>query len=167
MGAGIDYGGLTGSNRDAKTGIHYGVIAMQEVMQAWADSAEVIYIPHCPFCGEELKIRKEYARCPKCRKSLVNEETNGDCPDMELCRDDGYKCTLFGGSSDIFVEKSLYYTYCQFCSPCAPGAGYLMHPLSPDEGIKTYCFSHEWFENNKTPYRVWLVKDNIEVFGGE
>ncbi len=60
---------------------------------------------------------------------------------------------------DIFITKSPYYTLCQFCSPCAPGAGYLM-----DRGtVKAYCFGHDWFEGGKAPYPVYDVKTGRKV----
>lgn len=40
-------------------------------------------------------------------------------------------------------------------APCAPGAGYLSNPC-PD-GPKTYCFGHDWFENDVAPYPVYRV----------
>ena len=66
---------------------------------------------------------------------------------------------------DIFIEKSQYYTYAQFCSPCAPGACYLSSPLSQKiENNKCYCFGHEMFETN-APYPVYDLKTNKLIKG--
>lgn len=55
MSAGIDYGWGT-VNRDKANGIHYGVIAVRAIAQAWSDSSESDY-------GE--------ATCPKCEGRAV------------------------------------------------------------------------------------------------
>ena len=62
---------------------------------------------------------------------------------------------------DIFITKSPYYTTCTFCSPCAPNAGDLSHPV--DGGVKAYCFGHDWFEEGKAPYPVFSVKTGEEI----
>ena len=51
---GIDYG--RGSvNIDKETGIRFGVINQNELMQAWSDSSEANYPdPCCPQCGGEI-----------------------------------------------------------------------------------------------------------------
>jgi hypothetical protein len=91
-----------------------------------------------------------------------------------------------GEDGDIFITKSPYFTYAQFCSPCAPGAIYLMTPFvnywensgTGQKGInspenypndyktkaenagfaKGYCFGHDWFEGGKAPYPVFSVE---------
>ena len=57
----------------------------------------------------------------------------------------------------VFVLKSPYYTYGQYCSPCAPGAVDLDGPLSAGEGVKGYCFGHEMFDE-MAPYQVFSCK---------
>jgi hypothetical protein len=142
MNKGIDYGrGQT--NIDTSTGIRYGVISQHEVLQAWADSSEGVY-PECPDHG---------ADCPD------DCDYNNDISDpigFEY-NDDGYEASC-GDDGDIFITKSPYFTYAQFCSPCAPGAGYLMNPVEPDPDNKCYCFGHDWFEGGKAPYPVYSVK---------
>ena len=132
---GIDYGmGVT--NIDVKTGIRYGVINQNEVLQAWCDSSE-------PYYGEleEGEELDDFAE----PISFVYEE-------------DGYACNS-DEYGDIMICKSPFYTYAQFCSPCAPGACYLMNPLDePDENNKCYCFSHDGFEDSKAPYPVYSVE---------
>ena len=129
-GPGIDYGrGM--SNVDLETGIRYGVIHQNEVLQAWADSAEADYYVY----GDEAL-----------GFSLDDEE---------------YEASQSGDDCDIFILKSPYYTRCQFCSPCAPGAGYLMNEC--EDGPKAYCFGHDWFDEGKAPYKVFRADNNEEV----
>jgi len=63
--------------------------------------------------------------------------------------------------TDIFITKSPYYTLCNFCSPCAPGAGYIMEQNK--NGVKAYCFGHDWFDDGKAPYKVYNVKTDKEA----
>lgn len=66
--------------------------------------------------------------------------------------------------NDIFVGKSEYYTYAQFCSPCVPGAGNLDTPMPAETGApRTYCLGHDWFDHDKAPYRLWRVVDGVEI----
>jgi hypothetical protein len=75
--------------------------------------------------------------------------------------EDGLRASQGGDDSDIFVMSSPYFTRASYCSPCAPGACYL---LSPDEdGDKAYCFGHDWFKDGKAPYPVFLVASGEEI----
>lgn len=88
----------------------------------------------------------------------------GDCDDPDLFI-----------INDLFIIKSPFYTYAPPCSPCAPGAGYLLDAITADEvdehdeikpgsgGMKTYCLPADWFEDNKSPYKYWKVKSNPNV----
>lgn len=69
--------------------------------------------------------------------------------------DDGeYKATVGSDCIDAFVLESPFYTKSQFCSPCAPGAGYLLNPC--DDGVQSYCFGPDWFDDERPcPYPVW------------
>ena len=151
MGAGIDYGlGLT--NIDRETGIHYGVINQNEVLQAWCDSSEPQYgDTECHICGASIQVGADF--CPRCNHDFIGEWDNVE-PSACVVDDGEYQATC-GDDGDIFIVKSPYYTKCKFCSPCAPGAGYLMS--SNDDGIKAYCFNHDWFESGIAPYPVYCV----------
>jgi hypothetical protein len=68
--------------------------------------------------------------------------------------------------------RSPYYTYAQFCSPCVPGAGNLDAAVDIEDtsvlqegidGVKTYAFGHDWFEDGKAPYVVYRVDDGSIV----
>jgi len=151
---GIDYGrGQT--NIDKKTGIRYGVISIHEVTQAWCDSSEPFYLVCCPACGQELKKGFDAKRCPTCYKVFEDGDFDYIEPSYYI-KSDGYVAEQGNDDSDIIIIKSPYYTLCQFCSPCAPGAGDLMNH-TPD-GIKAYCFGHDWFDGERAPYPVYSVK---------
>lgn len=175
---GIDYSGGR-SNFDPKTNIHFGVINQHEVCQAWYDLSEAYYgEPHCPKCGndaiktadepdEENKpetANYEIARgccgdymCHDCKYFFDADEAFGDEPISHYIDDEEYSAEA-GEDGDIFITKSPYYTKCQYCSPCAPGAGYLMNPC--EDGVKSYCFGQDWFEDGVAPYPVYRVADD-------
>lgn len=132
MATGIDYG-MGRTNIDKKTGIRYGVIHQNEVLQAWCDSSEPNY-------------------------GSVIDPGDFDEP-IGFILDDGEYQATSDDYGDIFVIRSPYYAKCQFCSPCAPGAGYLVN--SGD--VKAYCFGHDWFEGGVAPYKVYSVATGEEV----
>ncbi len=175
---GIDYS-LGQSNVDRATGIRFGVISQNEVLQAWADSSEADYgEATCGKCGADAVAidhedvptldddpadweddGRDYA-CLNCKYSFDSGDAFGDEPNGFTYNAEGYEATQ-GSDGDIFVVKSPFYTRAQFCSPCAPGAAYLMNPC--EDGPKAYCFGHDWFEDGKAPYPVFKVSDDSEV----
>jgi hypothetical protein len=143
---GIDYGrGIT--NIDAATGIRFGVIPQNEVLQAWADSSEPIY-PSCPDHGDDCPDDCDYNE----NSEAIGFEYSGD----------GYEAEA-GDDGDIFITKSPFYTYAQFCSPCAPGACYVTSTVEPDPNNRAYCFGHDWFEDGQAPYPVYSVETGGKV----
>jgi hypothetical protein len=154
---GIDYGSGQ-SNIDPKTSIRFGVISSYEVLQAWADSSEPVSGNTCPHCGNEPKSGNDIhnmKRCPTCYKTLFERDWDDDTIGFKI-KDGEYFASQSVDDPDIFIEKSPYYTTCQYCSPCAPGAGYIMTTV--ENGVKAYCFGHDWFEDGKAPYPVYDVK---------
>jgi hypothetical protein len=147
---GYDYGRGT-TNIDNETGIRYGVISQNEVLQAWADSSEPFYGEVCE-CGSE-----EGDECPDCGLPILGEFAE---PLSFIYTGEGYAAEC-GDDGDIFLLRAPYFTRCEFCSPCAPGAGYIMN--SADD-CPAYCFGHDWFEEGKAPYRVFSVETGEEVF---
>lgn len=146
---GIDYG-LGKTNIDSKTGIRYGVIHQNEVLQAWCDSSEPYY--PCDDCDNKPEEDEDYhSNCDFCEPAsfyVDGKEYKAESDSM----------------GDIFITKSTYYTRAQFCSPCAPGACYLSNPCN--DGEKAYCFGHNWFydtETGKAPYPVYRVSDDSLV----
>ncbi len=138
--AGIDYG-MGKTNIDKETRIRYGVIPVYDILQAWAESSECIFA--CQECEEKEK---------------PEEERNCDCCEAVdyVFNEEGYEAIQNADDIDVFITKSPYFTYCKFCSPCAPGAGYLRDHIK--DGVKTYCFGHDFFEDGKAPYPVYSVE---------
>ena len=81
-------------------------------------------------------------------------EAFGDEPQSWNYSGDGYELTDCL-DSDIFVLKSPFSTFAQYCSPCVPGAGNLDNAMA--DGAKTYCLGADWFEEGKAPYPVYSV----------
>ena len=157
---GIDYG-RGKSNIDHTTGIRYGVINQNQVLQAWADSSEPYYgTMECAVCGEGVTVEDD--ECPKCGADLNSQFDFIEPASFVL--DDGEYLAECGDSGDVFITKSPYYTRCQFCSPCAPGAGYIMNTV--EDGVKVYCFDGSFFESGIAPYPVYDVKTD-EIVKGE
>jgi hypothetical protein len=170
--AGIDYSRGT-ANVDVETDIHYGVISQREVLQAWVNSSAGEYIRACPHCGTELPSNdledleqnddEEYL-CPSCKAILTDRDFDLDEPAAFVLNDGKYQAQQSYDDPDIFILKSPYYTFAQFCSPCAPGAGYLKNFMDKDQGgPKTYCFGHNWFDDRTAPYPVYRVSDDSLV----
>lgn len=168
---GIDYGSIGQSNRDAKTGIHYGVISQGRLMPEALDDMEMYYgEPTCPKCGNEAKEMAgslldtedfeldgtDFA-CESCKYTFDSQDAYSDEALGFTYDSDGYKLSDCL-DSNVFVLCSPYYTYAQFCSPCVPGAGNLDTPLTHEDGApKTYALGLDWFDkHNPCPY-----KDNL------
>lgn len=166
---GIDYG-MGQTNIDHDTGIRYGVIPMNDLGHwAWESFEDDYGSATCPKCGNEVvewdsekhDDYEEYRKncccdfaCEECKFSLETENCYGEEP-LGSHLDDGDYKTQRDGDNDVFILKSPYYTHAQFCSPCAPGAGHLSHPV--EGGVKTYCFGHDWFDDGEAPYPVYEV----------
>lgn len=163
MSRGIDYGrGMTNCN--LVTGIRYGVICQNEVLQAWADSSELVYPElereQCETCGGEGEVND--CECTDCDGSGTIEAEYGDYVESigAKCTDSEYDA-FCGDCGDIFITRSPYFTRAAFCSPCAPGACYLMSPC--EDGERAYCFGHDYFESGRAPYPVFSVETGQEV----
>ena len=177
--AGIDYG-MGQTNIDHDTGIRYGVISARAVGETWYEQSEAQYgAPACPECGSDVveyddDLHNEYEpkereswdyACQTCRVIFGSESAYPEEPQAFTYEGDGYIAEQSVGSyttsDDIFITKSPYFTYAAFCSPCAPGAGYLLDAMDEDMGIKAYCFGHDWFwdtEAKRAPYNVYSVE---------
>ena len=188
---GIDYSHGQ-SNRDADTGIRYGVISQHSVRDDVI--ADVYYGPHSKClafeaAGKELKRNLRMALEDYYHGSRLDEavddifdELDGWSEGMEIETDplyehDGYKIVKCL-DNDLMVLKSPWYTYAQFCSPCVPGAGNLDHPFDPMDASdisvyatqavaagfqKVFCLDHDWFEGSIAPYHVFCVETNEQV----
>ncbi len=174
---GIDYGLTSQTNRDKETGVHYGVISQHSVGEAWYEDSEADYGPAtCPKCGNEAAdyndLDEEFVQdwdrshgctdyaCGQCRYVFDASEAYGDEPNGYSYDSDGYVLTSCL-DSDIMVIKSPYYTRAQFCWPCVPGAGNLDNPT--EDGPKTYCLGHDWFEDGVAPYPVYDLATGARI----
>lgn len=151
--AGIDYSYSTGLANKDDDNVRYGVIAANHVGQYWFDEAESVYpCEDCDGWDSENECCSE--ECPCCEPSEWKVE-NDDLVATQ-CED-----------GDIFVLKSKFYTFAQFCSPCAPGACYLENWLDePVENNKCYCLGPDWFEG-ECPYPVWSFKTGEKIYTPE
>lgn len=186
---GINYAGPgSTTNMDPETGIRYGVVPHHELGQSWYDDSKGNYgDPKCPECeGEAEDIvsfqnehpevdldewrvfsrwdTEEYV-CAVCELIFGPESAFPEYP-FSFYYDDRYDdggllAEQSGDDPDIFVMKSPYFTYAQFCSPCAPGACYLLNWLdgnNAEENNRAYCFGHDWFKEGIAPYPVYDVE---------
>lgn len=169
MGRGIDYGMGT-TNIDRETGIRYGVINMNALSQwAWESVDSDYGDPACPNCGgsvidsddasDDAQGDKDWY-CETCCESQWSDAVYGDEPVGYTLDEDGYK-GIVDSSGDLMLFASPYYTRAGFCSPCAPGACHLESPC--DDGEKTYCLGHDWFEDKRAPYTVFRVSDDTVI----
>jgi hypothetical protein len=164
---GIDYGN-GGTNMNFATQIRFGVIPIHALHEFIYDELEADYgSPCCPDCGHEDLIKDhdpKYAFwCSNCDSLLNEEDTYRDDPVSQYIIKDGIKAFLNNDGVDFFVEDSPYYTYAAFCSPCAPGACYLLSPLAQEHrsnNNKCYCFGHDYFDKEIAPYPVYSVATN-------
>jgi hypothetical protein len=168
--AGLDYG-LGKTNINLATGIRFGVLpANADGLTEWLwDSFEAEYgDPQCPECNRRViesdnesvpsleRGNKDYY-CPDCAVAYWSDRCFGDEPHGHTCTHPDYKAEI-DRSNDIWIFASPYFTYAQFCSPCAPGACYLSNPLDePLASNRAYCLGHEWFEQGKAPYPIYSV----------
>ncbi len=180
MAKGTDYG--SGQiNIDPVTGIRFGVVPVNDVIQVWGDESEPEYgDPTCPKCGE---VANTIDLAPENYDEIPGWKDNGTDYTCNDCKytfdsDEAYDEALCGwkidentflvyrayqshDDSNIFITKSPYYTFANYCNPCAPGAGYLRQPIG--DGARTYCFGHDWFEGNVALYPIFRVDDNSYV----
>jgi hypothetical protein len=165
MSQGIDYGrGMT--NVDHTNGIRFGVIPQNDVLQAWSDSSEPVYPENDPDvcecdCCEGMGTKSDGDDVWECGDCDGTGERTADGDSFEsepvgfIYNGEGYRASC-GDCGDIFVTRSPYFTHARFCSPCAPGAGHL-RDANPD-GVRTYCFGHDWFDDGIAPYPVFSVE---------
>lgn len=156
---------------DPANGIRFGVIPSNDVLQAWAESSRPVCPDpepvECTSCGGTGEVDGE--ECTSCG-GIGDLESDWCEPLGHEYSGDGYECTQFGDDSDIFIIRSPFYTLAAHrlqsqgptsCSPCAPGAVYL-RSANPD-GVKGYCFGHDWFDGGRAPYPVYRVDTGEEV----
>lgn len=144
---GIDYS-LGKANYDKETGIHYGVISQHAINQDCLMDFEDIYPNSDLFDLDIFPDDFDYED----DLQSIGMTYNKDGYAIEDCLD-----------SDLIILKSPYYTYCQFCSPCVPGAGNLESECP--NGVKTYCLGLDWYDDyNPMPYKhIWEVATGKQI----
>lgn len=152
-------------NQDEVTLVHYGVIGQnaEGLNVDWDFDTESVFLPSCPSCGTPLEdswLDGEDGICPSCEEELTEDDVYGDEPSYTILTGD-YEGTL-DSQGDFMITQSPWFTRCQFCSPCAPGAGHL--EAYCEDGVRTYCFGPEMWEGEKAPYPVWSVASGECVF---
>lgn len=167
---GIDYGSgvtnvsnkLVWEDNGNRTRIRFGVISQHEVLQAWCDESEAWYgNPSCPHCGAdvdpaELEYCDNHCGCG----GVFDEESCYGYEPLSHYVDGEYRAECSHDDGDIFITDSPYYTRCGYCSPCAPGAGYL---VDGGDDCYAFCFGPDWFDG-KCPYPVWRVSDGALIY---
>lgn len=176
---GIDYSGHDSTiNRDIETGIRYGVIPQNAI---YPDSLGQIFEGRnlgYELAESELKNKlrdvlsdyfSDYKHNNVSQLDMAVEDAFNSLDDwthnLELngpyyWTEKGYALQT-NDCEDVWVFKSPFYTHAQFCSPCAPGACYLLNPC--EQGEQAYCLGHDWFEDGTAPYPVFSVKTNEEI----
>jgi hypothetical protein len=175
MSSNINYAGPGSNvNRDPVTKIRYGVLPTHRAFY-WYDIAEPeCKPPICPNCNSQLvdyddethagyKAYRSYhcfeeLVCVPCETWFDASYVGDDDFCAYVVSGNGYraKCTEHG---DIWILKSPFFTYAAFCSPCAPGACYLLDRLdAPEADNKCYCLGPEFFKDNKPPYDIYSIE---------
>jgi hypothetical protein len=169
--AGIDYG-MGRSNIDTDTGIRYGIVSQNSLS---CESLDDVFTAGDDLGYDEFIL--EFKSSLQRAIMDVVEEAGGSIDDdedayvdavMDCVNFDNYESNgprryedgdltvQTTGDNDLFVFKSEYYTFAQFCSPCVPGAGNLDTPC--DSGPKTYCLGIDWFDSDRPcPYPVYRI----------
>ncbi len=168
-------------NIDLTNGIRYGVISQHSIMMEVMDNFEYDYgDPCCPKCSNViLDYTEEYNKddsigeynhsseydsedyvCLGCKLIIGSESAYPNEAIGFHYEGEGYQI-IDCLDTDLMILKSPYYTLCQFCSPCVPGAGNLDSPI--ENGIRAYCLGAGWFEDEKAPYPIYNVKTDERV----
>lgn len=179
--AGIDYSGPGSTvNRDAETGIRYGVISQNSVSgyamdDVFSNGEDEGFLSAKKDLVESLKNAillavEDYGSLSEdSAEDMAGEIINSD--DFQWADSDEsgpYSYESDGVSvqttsnNDLWVFKSPLYTKAQFCSPCVPGAGNLNTYC--ENGPKTYCLPADWFEDGKAPYSIWSVETDELIY---
>lgn len=101
--------------------------------------------------------------CLPCHYIIDSSEAYSGEPLGWSSEDDGYILHIDSDAIDLWVLKSPFYTYAQYCSPCAPGALWILNPVS-EEGPKGYCLDKSWFEGENCPYPYYSVETRERVY---
>lgn len=181
--AGLNYAGHSGANQDKATGIHYGVIpsnslspfALDDIYsngtdlnyESWKEEVKTSVQSSVESALDSFMLSSQARRLAEAATEAVMDsdwlgegyESNGES--SYLYEDGDLKIQLCS-DGDIFVIKSPFVCNAQYCSPCAPGAGYLPNPC--DSGPVCYCLPEDWFDSeNPCPYSPRPVEEAFPV----
>jgi hypothetical protein len=95
--------------------------------------------------------------CEFCKHTLDSDQVYSEDA-LGWSIDDGAYKVVDCLDSDAMIIKAPYYTFAAFCSPCVPGAGNLDGDTHTPDGVKCYCFGHDWFDGDRAPYPVYSVE---------
>lgn len=159
--SGIDYG-CSLANIDHETGIRFGVIYAND---AGPNLWEILQLDGTDLDHEEAMgqitadiesalrsglsgyaVSCDFAELAQTvlESVEVDYEPTGDCTRYSYESSDG--SLIFQTTSDgsVFVTKSPFYALCSYCSPCAPGAGY----LTSEGNVRAYCLPPAFFDSD-------------------
>lgn len=124
-------------------------IAIDEIEGVGIEPDDVVIERIVNQCEEECCFSDSYEQVGDCTR--VSYES----PTIKGHTDSG---------GDMRIYKSPFVTWAQFCSPCAPGAGYLRTPCVEGVGTLTYCLPNGWYPDGECPYPYWNVETGEKVF---
>jgi len=181
--AGINYAGKSGANQDKETGIHFGVIncnaispdAIEDIYQngtdlsfeAWKEEIkEKVKEAVKSALDDFIRSRHIEDMADDAAESVLNNDWLGDNFEgggpSNYRYEDGELILELHSDGDIFVIKSPVVCNAQYCSPCAPGAGYLANPCA--DGPVCYCLPEDWFdEETPCPYTCRPAAEAFKV----
>jgi len=184
--AGIDYG-LGRTNIDPETGIRFGVIQQNHcepemIDDIWQSGRNLSFESYLAEAKDKLKSAlwdyfSDYHHKDDPSKldvaandafdaieQKLSDQYEGQ-DDTYLYESDGYRIKT--DETDLCILKSPYFTFCQLCSPCAPGAGYIENSCDPaDGGVKAYCLGHDFWQDG-APYPVYSVETGKQIISKE
>jgi len=173
--ASIDYG-MGQSNCDQATGIRYGVIPLSDLAshafnEIQSNGIDEGYEDFMSAMKDDLSSAIKDALEDYCSNFDAKDIAQDIISDLDLNYESTGDCTRYSydkdglilqlcSDGDIFVIESPFYAMASYCSPCAPGAGY----LRTEGDVKTYCLGPDWFDSdNQMPYQCFSVADASEV----
>lgn len=95
--------------------------------------------------------------CPQCQLIFGNDSAYPEDPIAWTYERQGFLLEL-DSQNDVWIFKAPYVTYAQYCSPCAPGACYLLVPCREGQGGLCYALDDSFFsKENSCPYPLYSL----------
>jgi hypothetical protein len=152
------------TNQDEK-GIHYGVIPKNNLFNSaeefYDNAKDMSYADVIDKIQEAITGLSDYLDEETIEDMVATatenfDENYQDDNALMVYEKDGYVIQGDNDDTDLFITKSPFYTFAPPCSPCAPGAGYLLSAAN-GQPYKTYCLDKSWFEDDQCPYEYFEV----------